>query len=51
MMSQDYKRMVVVSMVKLAQRKRNIQARLKNCNLRMFKDLSRGGEMETTYIV
>ncbi len=43
--------MVVVSMVKLAQRKRNIQAQLKNFSLRMLRDLSRGGEMETTYFV
>jgi hypothetical protein len=43
--------MVVVSMVKSTQKKRNIQAELKNCSLRMLRDLSRGGEMETTYFV
>jgi hypothetical protein len=43
--------MVVVSMVKLAQRKKNIQAQLKNCSQRMLRDLSRGREMETTYFV
>jgi hypothetical protein len=51
MMNQDQKRMVVVSMVNSTQRKKNIQAQLKNCSLIMLRDLSRGGEMETTYFV